>query len=32
VTAGLARAAEEYPHGSLYLRTTKAQGLKPEQN
>ena len=29
VKAGLARAAEEYPHGSLYLRTIKAQGLKP---
>jgi len=41
VKAGMARAAEEYPHGSLYLRKLKAEhershmsptevGLKPE--
>jgi putative transposase len=29
VKAGLARAPEEYEHGSLYLRRRKAQGLKP---
>jgi len=29
VKAGLARAPEEYQHGSLYLRRRKAQGLKP---
>ena len=29
VKAGLASVPEEYPHGSLYLRRLKAQGLKP---
>jgi putative transposase len=29
VKAGMVRAAEEYPHCSLYLRKLKAQGLKP---
>ncbi len=29
VKAGMARRAEEYPHGSLYLRKVKEQGLKP---
>jgi putative transposase len=29
VKAGMARVPEEYPHGSLYLRARKAQGLKP---
>jgi putative transposase len=29
VKAGMARAPEEYEHGSLYLRRQKAQGLKP---
>ncbi len=29
VKAGLASAPEEYAHGSLYLRRSKAQGLSP---
>jgi putative transposase len=29
VKAGLASVPEEFAHGSLYLRKTKAQGLKP---
>ena len=29
VKAGLIGVAEEYAHGSLYLRRLKAQGLKP---
>jgi len=29
VKAGMARTAEEYPHGSLHLRKLKEQGLKP---
>jgi len=31
VKAGMARAAEDYPHGSLYLRRLKTQGLKPDR-
>ena len=30
IKARLANKAEEYEHGSLYLRLLKAQGLKPE--
>jgi putative transposase len=29
VRAGLATCADDYPYGSLYLRKSKAQGLKP---
>ena len=31
VKAGFASAADKYPHGSLYLRKQKQQGLKPDQ-
>ena len=32
VKAGMARTAEEFPHGALYLRRRRAQGLKPPQS
>ena len=31
VKAGLVSCALDYPHGSLYLRKLKAQGLKPQR-